>query len=241
VRAPAASRLRPRFLPLGIAAAPGIHDVAAASQASSVRAGLPESGGEIVRRSALVTVMLLTLAGAAWGQDPEKRPATPARPEPAGPPLTPTGTWSPGNLELGPGDKVPAFQLGSSLGGTVGQADLKGHWSVLLFEENRMNLASLRATADSMRALGAQPYGVCPDGVPALRTLAERERIGFPLLSDLTREISQLFGMYDDRNQAIQPGIVIVDARGIVRMTLQGPSLHADEVLQMVKHVVRGD
>jgi thioredoxin-dependent peroxiredoxin len=193
-----------------------------------------------MKRCAAVMVMWLALTGVARGQDPEKKPVAPARPEVTGQPLTPTGAEPSGNLDLGPGDKVPDFALDSSLGGRVKRADLKGHWSILLFAENRTNLVSLRGSVDSVRALGAQPYGVCPDGVPALRTFAERERIGFPLLSDPTREISQLFGMFDDHEQAIQPGIVIVDERGVVRLTLQGPSLHADEVLQMVKHVVRG-
>jgi hypothetical protein len=46
--------------------------------------------------------------------------------------------------------------------------------------------------------------------------------------------------MYDDAGRAIQSGLVIVDAQGVVRMVIQGPSLHADDVLQMVKHVLRG-
>ena len=193
-----------------------------------------------MRRSAVVVVMLMTLVGAAWGQDLEKKPVMPSQPDPARVPLAPTGTVSSANVDLTPGDQAPDFRLESSLGGTVRLADLKGHWIVLVFDESRAKLASLGAVGDSIRALGVQPLGVCRDGVGALKTFAEREKLSLPLLSDPTGEISQLFGMHDDGSPALRSGLVIVDVQGVVRMVVQGPSLHADDVLQMVKHVVRG-
>jgi peroxiredoxin len=193
-----------------------------------------------MRRFTVTVVTLVTLVGAAWGQDPEKKPMLPPPPDPAALPLAPAGTMSVSNADLRPGDKAPDFRLDSSLGGMVRLADLKGHWSVLLFDENRKQLVPLGAVGDSIRALGGRPYGICPDGASALKTFALRDKIDFPLLSDPTREISQLFGMYDDGNQTIQSGLVIVDAQGIVRMALQGSLLHADELLQMLKHVLQG-
>jgi peroxiredoxin len=191
-----------------------------------------------MRRFTVVVVVWMALGGAAWGQEPGKKPMPPPPPEPAAIPLTPTGPVLAQDTDLRPGDKAPEFQLDSSLGGTVRLADLKGHWSVLVFEETRTKLAPLGVLGDSIRALGVRPYGVCPDGVAALRTLAARDRIDFPLLSDPTREISQLFGMVDDGSEAILSGLVIVDAQGVVRLMLQGPALHADDVFQMVKHVL---
>ena len=193
-----------------------------------------------MRRFTVIMMMLVALASAAWGQDPEKKPQVPSQPGPSQVLLAPTGTLSSTNVDLTPGDRAPGFQLESSLGGTVRLADLKGHWSVLVFDESRTHLAPIGVVGDSIRAMGVQPFGVCRDGVGALKALALHEKIGFPLLSDPTREISQLFGMYDDDNRAIQSGLVIVDPQGIVRMTLQGPLLHADDVLLMVKHVVQG-
>jgi peroxiredoxin len=193
-----------------------------------------------MRRSAMMVVMLMGLAGAARAQDPAKPPGGATPPEPVTSPVVPTGAVPSTDSDLTPGDKAPDFRLDSSLGGTVGLADLKGHWSVLVFDESRTNLVPLQAVEDPLRALGARPLGVCPDGIGALRTLAAREKLGFPLLSDPTREISQLFGMYDDDDRAIQPGLVIVDPQGIVRMVIQGPSLHPDDVLRMTGHVLRG-
>jgi peroxiredoxin len=193
-----------------------------------------------MRRFTVVLVMLTTFVGAAWGQVPEKKPPRLPPADRTGNQLTPTGAAPATNADLRAGDQAPDFRLDSSLGGVLRLADLKGHWSVLLFDESRAKLAPIQAVGDSIRALGVRPYGVCPDGIPALKALALREQIDFPLLSDPTREISQLFGMFDDGNQAIQPGLVIVDAQGIIRMVLQGPSLDADDVLQMVKHVLQG-
>ena len=194
----------------------------------------------MMRRSAIVMVVLVSLVRAAWGQDLEKKPLVPAHADPTPLPLTATGTVSSTNADLTPGDQAPDFRLDSSLGGVTRRADLRGRWSVLVFDESRTQLAALGVVGDSIRAMGVQPFGVCRDGVGALKTFALREKIVFPLLSDPTGEISQLFGMYDDDHRAIQSGIVIVDAQGVVRMVLQGSSLHADEVLQLVKHAVRG-
>ena len=191
-------------------------------------------------RFAVAILMLMTFVGAGRAQDLEKLPQGTSRPEPTRPPLAPTGAVPSTDVDLIPGDRAPEFRLDSSLGGSVRLADLKGRWAVMVFDESRAKLAPLAAVEDSIRSLGATALGVCPDGIGALRSFAEREKIGFPLLSDPTREISQLFGMYDDENQAIQSGLVIVDPQGLVRMVIQGPSLHADDVLQMARHVLRG-
>ena len=193
-----------------------------------------------MRRSVVVMGMLLTLVGPAWGQVPDKHPQAPSPPEPALVPLEPTAALPAPDVDLRSGDQAPDFQLDSSLGGVVRRADLMGRWFVLVFDESRTKLAPLAAVEDSIRSRGMQLFAVCPDGVGGLRTFAAHEKITFPVLSDPTREISQLFGMYDDDHQAIQSGLVIVDTKGVVRMVLQGPSLDADDVLQMVKHVLQG-
>lgn len=193
-----------------------------------------------MRRGAVVMMVWMAIASTAWGQEPEKKPAVPPPPDPVLMPLAPTGTVPASTADLRPGDRAPDFRLDSSRGGTLRLADLKGHWSVLVFDENRTELAPLGVVGDSLQALGVRPYGVCPDGASALKSFAQRDKIDFPLLSDPTREVSQLFGMYDDDNRVIESGTVIVDAQGVVRLTLRGPSLHAGDVLQMVMHVLRG-
>ena len=196
-----------------------------------------------MRRAAVVMLMLVALCRPASGQEsPDRPPPSPSPQKPDTPqlPLNPTVAMPSSVVDLVPGDKAPDFQLDSSLGGVVRSADLKGHWSVLVFDQSRARLTALSAVQDSIWAMGVQAYGVCREGTGSLRALAQREKIGFPLLSDVTGQISQLFSMYDNDQQAIQSGIVIVDPLGVVRMVIQGPSLHPDDVFTMVKHVVRG-
>ena len=194
-----------------------------------------------MRRTAVVMAMLVAFAASARGQvpNPEERQMQPP-PEARVTLPPPTGTVGSVDADLGPGDRAPDFQIDSSHGGTMKRADLLGHWSVLVFDESRSRLGVLAAVEDSIGAMGVQLFGVCRDAVPALRMFAEREKLRLALLSDPTGQISQLFGMYDDANEAIQPGLVIVDGKGIVRMVVQGPALHGNDALQMVQHVVRG-
>ncbi len=190
----------------------------------------------------LALLLALALAGSGAAQDynpPLNHTKTPDRPDP---PVTtaPQGTVPEEVVDLTPGDRAPDFQLDSSLGTPVRLADLRGHWSVLVFDDDGAGISAMGALDDSVKALGASVYGVCREGPAALRSRAERGGIRFPLLADLTGQVSELFGMYDDDDLAIQPGLVILDAKGVVRMVVQGPSLHSADVLQMARHTIRG-
>jgi len=195
-----------------------------------------------MRRAAVVMMLMVCVATTALGQgttnpDLKKLPEAPV-PKVAAP--DPTEHTLGTNVDLVPGEKAPDFQMESSLGGTIRSADLKGGWYVLVFDQGFKQITPVRTVQDSLVAIGVKPFGVCRDRVDALRALALRQHLALALLSDPTGEISQLFGMYDDGNETIRSGIVIVDGAGVVRMVVQGPSLHADDVLQMVRHVVRG-
>ena len=193
-----------------------------------------------MRRVAIVVLLLSGLALSARAQTVGEERTQPLPPDPARGRVTPTGAVPTGAADLTPGEKAPDFKLDSSLGGTVSRADLQGHWFVLVFAASRTSVAPVGAVQDSIEALDVRPLGVCSDGVGALVKLAAKTHLRLPVLSDPTGEISQLFGMYDDENGAIRPGLVLVDPQGIVRMVLQGPPLHASDVLAMVRHVLRG-
>jgi mycoredoxin-dependent peroxiredoxin len=195
---------------------------------------------DVMKRLTGTILVLLALAGTAWGQNPEKDPNSLPPPVPPQTPLAPTAAVPPGDVDLSVGDKAPDFQLDGSLGSPVRLADLKGHWSVLVFDEIRTKLGRLKAVDDSIRVLGARQYGICPDGAGALKTWAGREGVAFPLLSDPTGDVSRLFGMYDEGNEVIQSGLVLVDPQGVIRATFEGPSLHPDDVLRLVKHTIVG-
>jgi peroxiredoxin Q/BCP len=138
------------------------------------------------------------------------------------------------------GDHAPGFELDGSQGQRVRLTDLKGQWAVMVFEASRSRIGSLKPIDGDLRKLGARLYGVTKDGSSALKTYAERQGLPFVLLSDPTGQISQVFGMYDHAHDSIQPGMILLDPEGVVRMTFIGPSLHGADVLQLVKHTVIG-
>ena len=195
-----------------------------------------------MNRAAFVMLMCLALSPVARAQDPTDRHPTPT-PEQVAPkanlPLNPQGE-GPLEADVWVGEKAPDFQLDGSRGEPVRLSDLKGHWAVLVFDESRTRLANLKSICGDLTKLDVQPYGVSRDGWAALRAFADREQLPYLLLSDLTGEISQIYGMYDGTNQAIQSGFVLLDPQGVVRTVLLGQALHAPEILQLVRHSVTG-
>jgi peroxiredoxin len=193
-------------------------------------------------RSCAVLALLL-LPCVSWAQEPEAPDKTPKQPSSTNPtalPLDPEGVGATIESEVFVGDRAPDFELEGSQGRPVRLADLKGRWAVMVFEKSRLRLGPLKEIDADLRKLGARLYGITKDGVPALSSYAEREQLLFVLLSDWTGQISQLYGMYDAGTDAIQPGLILLDPQGVVRMTLLGQSLHAGEVLQLVKHSLTG-
>ncbi len=196
-----------------------------------------------MRRAPFALVLTLLLACSSWAQTApdEAKKGVPEQPQ-ANPsvPVQPMGSEPTIDSDVFIGSPAPQFKLDGSQGQVVGLDQLKGKWAVMVFSDDRAKLKPLGAIDGDLEKLGAHLYGITPDGAAALQTYAEREHLPFLLLSDLTGEISQLFGMYDLDNDAILPGIVLLDPKGVVRMTLLGQALHGDEVLQLVKHVVAG-
>lgn len=197
-------------------------------------------------RTTCMLLLSLAVASVSWAQAPAADPGSgkghPAPPssDPAATPLEPSAAEPGIDSELWIGDKAPDFELESSLGRSMHLTDLTGHWAVMVFTENRTTLGPFKEIDGELRELGARLYGICKDGAPALKTYAEHERLPFVVLSDLTGQISQTYGMYDVDDDQIQPGIVLLDPKGVVRMALLGQSLHPSEVLQLVRHSVIG-
>ena len=198
-----------------------------------------------MKRLLTASLLLLVLSGTALADDP-KADQPPGGTPPVSPPEGPPDTGYPGDTgipdvaDLGPGDRAPQFKLDSSLGRPLQLSDLKGHVSVLVFDTDCSLFGAFSALSDSMTALGVRQYGVCPNAKREMLHYAEREKLTFPLLSDPNARVSRRFGMYDEENQSIQPGLVIVDEKGVVSLVAQGPALHPNDVLVLVRHVIRG-
>jgi len=203
-----------------------------------------------MRRATWTFIVLLALASLSWTRasvadpaidpDADRNQAPPPSATLPRAPLAPSPAESGIESDVWVGDKAPDFELDGSQGQPVRLRDLAGQWAEMVFTENRTTLGPLKGIDADLRKLGVRLYGICKDGSAALKTYAEHERLPFVLLSDLTGQISQLYGMYDAEDGAIQPGIVLIDPQGVVRMTFLGPPLHSDEVLQLARHTVAG-
>jgi len=194
-----------------------------------------------MRRSLVAVTVLLALAGAALAADEVRKVQTPARAQPTPPaPINPSPQGSQITSQIYVGEPAPDFEADGSRGRPVRLRHLKGYWVLLVFAERRGELAPLQAAEPELRKLGVKPYGVCADKAHVLRTYAQRQALPYELLSDVTREISQLYGLSDARMSVVRPGLVLIDRQGRVRMALLGQAIATDDLVDLVRSAVTG-
>lgn len=194
-----------------------------------------------MKQAACAVVALAVLAGAAWAQElPEKRPMSFARSVPAGSPMRGAVNVLAIDSDLRVGSLAPDFELDGAQGRAVRRTDLRGRWAVLVFAEVRRRFPDLEGIRGPLDRMGVRLYGVCPDGWTALRDFSRRESLSYELLSDPTRQISQVYDMFDRASGGISPGVVVVDPAGVVRRVLDDQSPAGPEILDLVQRVVSG-
>ncbi len=197
-----------------------------------------------MRSMACAAFLSLFLAGIAWAQIPEGGTENP-KDNPLPPAAQPQTEPESEGLEQAPslvvvGRQAPGFDLEDSAGHHVRLSDLKGQWAVLMFTEDHRTLAPFKAIDAGLRQAGARLYAICQDREGTVKSYAEREQLPFEVLSDKTADTFRTFGMYDAGNGVVESGLVLLDPKGVVRMSVLGPGLHADEVLQLTRHTVNG-
>jgi peroxiredoxin len=193
-----------------------------------------------MRRSLFALVMLLALTGATRADETSKAKMPVTSPAPQQNPGSPTPQESRIQSQVFVGEQAPGFELDGSQGRPVRLAHLKGYWILLVFADRRTDLTPLKEIEPDLRRLGVKPYGICADKAHVLKSYAEREQLPVILLSDVTGEISQLYGLYDTRMRQVRPGFVLIDRRGVVRVALLGQQLPFKEMLAMVRLSVTG-
>ena len=191
-----------------------------------------------MRRTLFAVVMLLTLAGAALADGGDKARTPVPNPNSQPTTISPTPQESHIQSQVYVGEQAPGFELDGSQGRPVRLGHLKGYWVLLVFADRRTELAPMKEIEPDLRRLGVKPYGVCADKAHVVTAYAQREQLPVVLLSDVTGEISQLYGLYDTRMRQVRPGFVLIDRRGVVRMALLGQRLPFDEILALVKSAV---
>ena len=193
-----------------------------------------------MRRSLFAVVMLLALAGAARAEESTKPTVPVVPPTTREAPISPVPQESHITSQVYVGEPAPDFELDGSQGRPVRLAHLKGYWVLLVFADRRADLEPLNEIEPDLRRLGVRPYGVCADKAYVLKSYVERQRLPVVLLSDVTGEISQVYGLYDTRMRLVRPGFTLIDPHGVVRMALLGQKIHFDEMLGLVKSAVTG-
>jgi peroxiredoxin len=181
-----------------------------------------------------------TLAAAQVGpKTPDPLPPTgPQTTDPAAPSPSRTGVNVAGAAALG--ETAPDFELDGASGHPVKLSKLRGDWVVLVFAERRDHLLDLGAKAADLRALGAVILGVCDEKSGTLSREQQRRPLPFLVAADPTGEVSAMYGLYDRIHTTTEPGFLVLDRRGVVRLAVVGQQLPADDVFELARMSIRG-
>lgn len=127
------------------------------------------------------------------------------------------------------GDRAPEFSLVDTSRQPVKLGDYTGKTVILAFYPGaftkvcQKELCAFRDILANLEALDAQVIGISVDSPFANGAFAAANRIGFPLLSDYTRDVSRKYGgVHEDfaglRGYAVSKrAAFVVDGKGIVR------------------------
>jgi peroxiredoxin Q/BCP len=194
----------------------------------------------------IVSSMLLIaacLTGAALAQ-------TEFKPTQTSPP--PTTTRPPGNAAMGPGrvsarvavgESAPDFELTKLDGKPLRLSSLRGNWVLIWFVENRDSFAVVQPMAESLAQINVRTVAVCYDKAQTLAKRLSGQKLSYTPLADPTGDIVSLYGLLDSRSarEGVQPGFVLVNPIGNVRMALLGHRLPSTDASRLVQLAVVGE
>ena len=132
-------------------------------------------------------------------------------------------------MALRVGDKAPDFTLYDTEKKQRTLKEFLGKKTVLAFYPGAFTgvcdkeLCTFRDSLAMLGSLNAQVVGVSIDSPYSNRAFAEKNRLGFPLLSDFTREVSKKYaGLYEDFGHlkgytAAKRAVFALDTQGTVK------------------------
>ncbi len=184
---------------------------------------------------ALLVTLLLPASGLAQ-DDPKSGP----RPQPPPAPGTPAGAphyqgRSAGQAEVG--EPAPDFELDSTTGRPIRLSSYRGRWVLMVFGDRKETVAPMARVAARLDSAGIHLLGICNEKSYFLESYARRSKFPFPLLADVTREISDLYGLYDARERFVLPGFILIGPRGTVHFALLGQTLPPEDVARLARYV----
>ena len=116
------------------------------------------------------------------------------------------------------GSSAPDFAYETPNGGTGRLRDLRAQGHVLLvFGAGDEHLTSLARESDRLLAMGVVPVAVLDMKAGACRAVAQRLKLGFPVVPDPQRVIGAQFNSLDPRSRQDAPAWFVLDRKGRVR------------------------
>jgi thioredoxin-dependent peroxiredoxin len=146
------------------------------------------------------------------------------------------------------GARLPDFDLETSGGDRVSNADLEGHRTVLYFypkdDTPGCTLESQEFTQlnDAFAAEGVTVYGVSPDSLKKHQRFIEKCALGIPLISDPERLLIESQGLWVEKKymgrqyMGVARTTLLIGPDGTIEREWRDvkPSGHAAEVLETV-------
>ncbi len=143
------------------------------------------------------------------------------------------------------GDKAPDFEAETYGGETIKLSDYFKKGVVALYFYPKDNTpgctkeaCSLRDGMDDLKNLGIQVLGVSTDGVKAHENFRDKYELNFPLISDKSKEIINLYGIKSAFGTAKRETFLINNEGEIVYIwTKVNTKKHAEEIQEKVKEL----
>ena len=193
-------------------------------------------------RTAVVTFILLASLLVTGGVQAQ----TDLKPRPGVSPL-PTVTHAPARSSAGRervtsrialGERAPDFELDQLDGKPLRLSRLRGNWIMLFFVQRRESLDVVQPVARALNDAGVRTLAVCFDKTSALAHRLAGRDLAYTPLADPTGDIVALYGLLEGDQP--QPGFVLINPRGEVRLALLGHALPGMDAARLVEYSVRG-
>lgn len=156
------------------------------------------------------------------------------------------------SLPLSIGDRIPAFILPSPSGESKTTGDFVGKPLILFFysEVGTSNtttaLCSFQAILPELKQLGVNLIGIGTESVEAQSLLIKQYGISFPLLSDMSAQVSKAYGVGGDRlenssTQSTAYATFVADTNFRIIKIYQDidPHIHPSQLVDELKELLR--
>ncbi len=189
----------------------------------------------------VLALAFLLLPRAGLAQSDPKQPAAPAPTVGKAPSQQTSSSRGRLTMRVAVGEKAPDFELTTIEGKPVRLSKMRGDWVMLVFVERRDSLDTLEPMAKALRSIGVRTVAVCFDKSQSIRHHLAGRDLGLLPLADPTGEIVALYGLMNAVRDQSEPGFVLINPQGDVRLALLGLDLPNADASRLVEFAVTGE